>query len=383
MNNPLKEYNHDKYYLIVNDNQYEGDNIKDMKKNIKEGKIPKPSNNEKVMMINFGKSTKYPLMVVIGQYTLTPKGALTLKDDDISTTLTYDKEDIEEIGFNKEILKKIINAVKNDKIDYSNSSMPINKIIGKKSKAPINKGNVMKARSDIKTTNGKRHVHTDMIMQKNLSSKEKRALHKSILKAVSEHLKGSGIHIPLHGNYTSSLIFHEMGKYISPKDRKLMQKLIDKTTPPPPPPVHSGAISSPSLAIMPPLDYDTDEEHESHIRRIKELNDSDSETDEEHEAHMRRIRELNDSDSDTESESDMEGEGIKNKIYSKHLKRRVGRPRKHKIGGTITMPGMMLKIADTLAPGKMRENRKSVDTIKKALGGTIKRPRGRPRKIVC
>jgi hypothetical protein len=256
-----------------------------------------------------------------------------------------------------------------------------------KVKAPVNKGNVMKARSDIKHIKGKRHIQTDMVMQKNLTKKEKRALHKSILKAVSDHLKGSGIHIPLHGNYTSSLIFHEMGKYIPPKDRKLMQKLIDKTTPPPPPPVHSGAISSPSLAIIPPLDYDESESDsdidDEHERRIRELNDSDSETDEEHEAHMRRIRELNDTDSDTESESDMEGEGIKNKIYSKHLKRRVGRPRKHKIGGAITMPGMMLKIADTLAPGKMRENRRSVDTIKKALGGTIKRPRGRPRKIVC
>jgi hypothetical protein len=362
-------YNFDKYYLIYNGKEYSSDNIPGLKKDIKSGLIPKPNTNEKVFMINFSQSNTKPLIVVIGQYTLTPKGALVMKDDDISQSIVMDNN-----TFNKTILNKIIKAFKNHEIDYTNSSMSYSKI----NKQPVNKGNVMKASSDITHINGKRHVNTDMVMQTNLTKKEKRALHKSILKAVSDHLKGSGLHIPLHGNYTSSLIFHEMGKYISPKDRKLMEKLIAKTTPPPPPPVHSGAISSPSLAVIPPINYEdvSKEEREEHMRRIKELNDSDSETDEEHEEHMRRIKELNDSESDTSSDeydSDMEGHGIANKKYSKHLKRRVGRPRKHKIGkGFDFNKDILYKAASVLVPG-----------AGSLLGKGTGRPRGRPRKIVC
>jgi hypothetical protein len=191
------------------------------------------------------------------------------------------------------------------------------------------KGNIQKSRSDLRVNpkTGKREITTNMNIRKGLTTKEKAGLKKSILKAVKQHLEGSGLHIPLIGGYTSSLIFHEMGKYIPPKDRKLMKKLIEESRPPRPPPIHSGAIDEEdAVAVIKPMD---DYDHEA---RIRELNDSDSETDSEQERHDARIRELNDPDSDSDSESDDEiggslGYGVKHK-KTNPIKRPRGRPRK-------------------------------------------------------
>ena len=206
------------------------------------------------------------------------------------------------------------------------------------------KGNIQKSRSDLHVNKktGKREITTDMVIHKGLTTKEKAGLKKSILNAVRKHLSGSGLHIPLVGGYTSSLIFHEMGKYIPPKDRKLMKKLIEESRPPRPPPIHSGAIDEEdAVAVVPPMESDWE-------RNDTESEDSDwerNDTESEDEEHMRRIRELNDPDSDSDSDygtGQMFGHGIckkkgtglkKTKLHNNGiphpvLKRPRGRPRK-------------------------------------------------------
>jgi hypothetical protein len=212
------------------------------------------------------------------------------------------------------------------------------------------KGNIQKSRSDLHVNKktGKREITTDMVIHKGLTTKEKAGLKKSILNAVKKHLSGSGLHIPLVGGYTSSLIFHEMGKYIPPKDRKLMKKLIEESRPPRPPPIHSGAIDEEdAVAVVPPMESESEWE-----RNETESEDSDwerNDTESEDEEHMRRIRELNDPDSDSDSDygtGQMFGHGItrkkskktgtglkKTKLHNNGiphpvLKRPRGRPRK-------------------------------------------------------
>jgi hypothetical protein len=239
------------------------------------------------------------------------------------------------------------------------------------------KGNIQKSRSDLHVNKktGKREITTDMVIHKGLTTKEKAGLKKSILNAVKKHLSGSGLHIPLIGGYTSSLIFHEMGKYIPPKDRKLMKKLIEESRPPRPPPIHSGAIDEEdAVAVVPPMD---DYDHEA---RIRELNDSDSETDSEQERHEARIRELNDSDSD--SDDDMYGSGFNPIEWG------------FKTAINKTEQGLKNVGNQYLDAAKRDLNRTRIVSKKAGTGlkktklhnngiphPVLKRPRGRPRKI--
>jgi hypothetical protein len=233
------------------------------------------------------------------------------------------------------------------------------------------KGNIQKSRSDLRVNpkTGKREITTNMTIHKELTAKEKAGLKKSILNAVKRHLSGSGLHIPLSGHYTSSLIFHEMGKYIPPKDRKLMKKLIEESKPPRPPPIHSGAIDEEiPLVEVPPMDSDSDydSEQERHERRIRELNDSDSEYDSEQERHERRIRELNDpdSDSDDDDDNDIYGNGIGQ--FMNAVKKTVDRTKQ-----ALNAPKQIKKALDDRIARDMANHR----------GTGVKRQRGRPRKI--
>ena len=123
-----EHYDENKYYMLYHGKKIEADNLKVLKDSIKKGVITLPSHNDKAWIVNFGKGSSNPLMVVVGQYTLTPKGALVLKDDDISQTLTYTPEDIKKYGFNDNVLHKIIDNF--DDIDFSDSSYPIHNILG-------------------------------------------------------------------------------------------------------------------------------------------------------------------------------------------------------------------------------------------------------------
>jgi hypothetical protein len=253
------------------------------------------------------------------------------------------------------------------------------------------KGNIQKSRSDLHVNKktGKREITTDMVIHKGLTAKEKAGLKKSILNAVKRHLSGSGLHIPLSGHYTSSLIFHEMGKYIPPKDRKLMKKLIEESKPPRPPPIHSGAIDEEiPLVEVPPMDSDSDydSEQERHERRIRELNDSDSETDSEQERHERRIRELNDPDSDSDSDSDyglggMFGHGLLDNPMQFGVDKAIRGLQK--VGQPFVNP--IKNINKSLNNIRAMKKGTGVRRTKLHNNGeshpVLKRPRGRPRKI--
>jgi hypothetical protein len=232
------------------------------------------------------------------------------------------------------------------------------------------KGNIQKSRSDLHVNKktGKREITTDMVVHKGLTAKEKAGLKKSILNAVKKHLSGSGLHIPLAGGYTSSLIFHEMGKYIPPKDRKLMRKLIEESRPPRPPPIHSGAIDEDvPLAVIHPMDSDSESDFE---RNDTESEDSDFErndTESEDEEHMKRIRELNDPDSDSDDEVYGMGFG-----QFMHAVKKLGTKTKEAI---VDKPREIRKAAEDRVA---REQAKATTAV---TGTGVKRQRGRPRKI--
>jgi len=244
------------------------------------------------------------------------------------------------------------------------------------------KGNIQKSRSDLHVNKktGKREITTDMVVHKGLTTKEKAGLKKSILNAVKKHLSGSGLHIPLAGGYTSSLIFHEMGKYIPPKDRKLMRKLIEESRPPRPPPIHSGAIDEDiPLAVIHPMDSDSESDFE---RNDTESEDSDwerNDTESEDEEHMRRIRELNDPDSDSDDD-DVYGMGFGQFM---HAVKKLGTKTKEAI---VDKPRELRKATeDRVAREQAKVTGSGIRRTKLHNHGiphpVLKRPRGRPRKI--
>ena len=195
-----------------------------------------------------------------------------------------------------------------------------------------------------------------MVIHKGLTVKEKAGLKKSILNAVKQHLSGSGLHVPLSGGYTGSMIFHEMGKYIPPKDRVLMAKLIEESKPPRPPPIHSGVI---------------DEEPVHHLVQVKPMDDgnmsaSDYESDgtiSESDIEPNYRYKVNGPDSDSDSDDDMYGMGFGQFT--------------HAIKQTAVKTKKALD-----APKQIKTALENRIASEKASGTGVKRPRGRPRKIV-
>jgi hypothetical protein len=220
------------------------------------------------------------------------------------------------------------------------------------------KGNIQKSRSDLHVNpkTGKREITTNMVIHKGLTAKEKAGLKKSILKAVKQHLSGSGLHIPLSGGYTGSMIFHEMGKYIPPKDRKLMKKLIEESKPPRPPPIHSGVI---------------DEEPEHHLVEVKPMDSgnmsaSDYESDgtiSESDIEPKYRYKVNEPDSD--SDDDMYGNGFGQFMHA--IKKTANKTKQ-----ALDAPKQIKKALDDRVARDMANQR----------GTGVKRPRGRPRKII-
>jgi len=254
------------------------------------------------------------------------------------------------------------------------------------------KGNIQKSRSDLHVNKktGKREITTDMTIHKGLTTKEKAGLKKSILNAVKKHLSGSGLHIPLAGGYTSSLIFHEMGKYIPPKDRKLMKKLIEESRPPRPPPIHSGAIDEEiPLAVVPPMDSDSEWERNETESENESDYDSDSSTDSEQERHERRIRELNDPDSDSDDDygtgrmfGSGGGKGMGFGQFMNAVKKAVNTTK----SAIVDKPRELRKAAeDRVARENAKVTGSGIRRTKLHNHGVprpvLKRPRGRPRKI--
>jgi hypothetical protein len=246
------------------------------------------------------------------------------------------------------------------------------------------KGNIQKSRSDlhVNKSTGKREITTNMTIHKGLTAKEKTGLKKSILKAVKQHLEGSGLHIPLAGGYTSSLIFHEMGKYIPPKDRVLMRKLIEESRPPRPPPIHSGAIDEEvPLAVVPPMD----------TGNISDSDYSSSGTDSESDIEPKYKMVEKQPDSDSDSDDDMFGGNIGADDFARAMMN-MNKQIVEKNGGlkpiyakgkgfgdfmNAVKKGVTLTKKAINAPKRIKnELEKQVET-----GTGIKRGRGRPRKI--
>jgi hypothetical protein len=221
-----------------------------------------------------------------------------------------------------------------------------------------------------------------MTIHKGLTVKEKAGLKKSILKAVKQHLEGSGLHIPLVGGYTSSLIFHEMGKYIPPKDRKLMKKLIEESRPPRPPPIHSGVIDEEdAVAVIKPMDTGN--------QSASDYEDSGTESESDIEPKYKIAEKQPDSDSD--SDDDMYGSGIGSDDFARAMMN-MNNDIVDKNGGLRPIYSRGMGFGDF-----MNAVKKGVSTTKRALdapkqiknvlekrvesGTGIKRGRGRPRKI--
>jgi hypothetical protein len=238
------------------------------------------------------------------------------------------------------------------------------------------KGNIQKSRSDLHVNKktGKREITTNMTIHKGLTVKEKAGLKKSILKAVKQHLEGSGLHIPLSGGYTSSLIFHEMGKYIPPKDRKLMKKLIEESRPPRPPPIHSGAIDEEMpLAVVPPMDTgnqsasdyeDGGTESESDIEQIKYKYQPTK------------------YDYDSDSDDEMYGMGFVDGFVDDIFGGNKQDLARHSQSIQDTRNETARRKAEVLARhAQIEADIKARRAKKPPLGTGVKRPRGRPRKI--
>ncbi len=101
-----------------------------LKKAIKEN-IKPPSKNKKVYTIEFSLNIDdiYPLRIICGQYTLTSKLALVMEDDDIALTIEYTQDELKKYGFQKEHIKKIIKAIKEQTATFTDLTDNITHIL--------------------------------------------------------------------------------------------------------------------------------------------------------------------------------------------------------------------------------------------------------------
>ena len=102
-----------------------------LKKSIKEN-IKMPTKDVKVFLIKFklNLDDKYPLRISFAPYFITEKLNLVSDYDNHALTIEYSKDEFEKYGFNKEHIKKIIKAIKNNKVSYEELSDNITNILG-------------------------------------------------------------------------------------------------------------------------------------------------------------------------------------------------------------------------------------------------------------
>ncbi len=105
--------------------------INDVKKSIKEHVYP-PKTCKKVYMISLKynpKSEKRRIIVVCGQYTITPKLVLAKDDDDDSFSITYTSYDFKKYNFDISHIKKIISKIKKEELDVGVQFISISEIL--------------------------------------------------------------------------------------------------------------------------------------------------------------------------------------------------------------------------------------------------------------
>jgi hypothetical protein len=119
------------YHLFLNKKSLlEDTNMTKLKKSIK-SQVEPPKTNMKVWVVNFSvkKNNSTPFVIIVGQYTLTPKLALVAKDDDKTQTFTYSLNELKKHKFSVRHIKKIIEKFKSDGINWGKLSIPITDIL--------------------------------------------------------------------------------------------------------------------------------------------------------------------------------------------------------------------------------------------------------------
>ncbi len=101
-----------------------------LKKVVKEN-IENPNEDVDVFLVKFklNLNDKIPLRILFAPYFITEKLNLIPNYDNSSLTIEYSKEEFEKYGFNKKHIKKIIKAIKNNKVSYKELSDNISNIL--------------------------------------------------------------------------------------------------------------------------------------------------------------------------------------------------------------------------------------------------------------
>lgn len=103
-----------------------------LKKAIREN-VKMPSKDIKVFLIKFklnlDDKNQCPLRISFAPYFITEKLKLISDQDNQALTIEYSKDEFEKYGFEKEHIKKIIKAIKNNKVSYKELSDNITNIL--------------------------------------------------------------------------------------------------------------------------------------------------------------------------------------------------------------------------------------------------------------
>ena len=111
--------------------QLESPTLKNLKSEIKK-KVSNPKTEKKIFIVSLSykpESKNKVLTIICTQYTLDTDLNIFLNSDDSSVTITYSNEELENNYFELYHIKKIINALKKNKIDYEKQFIPITDIL--------------------------------------------------------------------------------------------------------------------------------------------------------------------------------------------------------------------------------------------------------------
>ena len=104
--------------------------MKDIKSSIKnEYESPKKNIKGFIIRLKIDKKNKKPLIINCTQVTITSKLFIDSLDDDIFQIFTYTYDELIKYGFSLSHIKKIIKAIKNNKISFDKSSISITDIL--------------------------------------------------------------------------------------------------------------------------------------------------------------------------------------------------------------------------------------------------------------
>jgi hypothetical protein len=126
-----KKYSEDLIYVYHNNKQIlKGNNLKEIKKNIKEN-VKNPSKDIKLYLITFSYMNKPKNIFMINcvQKTITSDSELISREMDLGQSIFYSKDDLDKIGFKKSHLEIIIKLIKTGDMPYDKDMISISKII--------------------------------------------------------------------------------------------------------------------------------------------------------------------------------------------------------------------------------------------------------------